>query len=140
MAFDAGARAQELAATWSAEQQWLAERARASAPTMRRGHLASFEADDVLATIAPAAYVEAIAGVEVSTSGTACCPLPDHDDSSPSFRAYRDPDDGWFCFGCARGGTIYDFASALWGIDTRGDAFLELRQRLARVLLGRDLT
>ena len=53
-----------------------------------------------------------------------------HDDHTPSLQLY---DDGtWYCFGaCQEGGSIYDFASRAWGIETKGRSFLELRQRLA---------
>jgi hypothetical protein len=37
------------------------------------------------------------------------CPLPGHDDSTPSFHV--DPRlDLWHCFGCGRGGDLFDFA------------------------------
>ncbi len=56
-----------------------------------------------------------------------------HDDRHPSLQLY---DDGsWYCFGaCRRGGTIYDFAAALWLTSTKGRAFIELRNRLAAEL------
>ena len=34
------------------------------------------------------------------------CPLPDHEDRSPSFYCY--PDGRWWCFGCKRGGDVVD--------------------------------
>ena len=41
----------------------------------------------------------------------------------------------WYCFGaCRRGGSIYDFAGLLWGLDTKGREFLTLRARLAEKL------
>jgi hypothetical protein len=140
MAFDAQAIADRVTDEWHAEQEWLAERARESQPPPRR-YLApsSFHAEDVLQSIQPPAYVEALTGLQIPASGMVCCPLPDHDDTHPSFRAYNDPQEGWFCFGCARGGTIYDLAGELWGLQTRGDQFIELRKRLARALLGREL-
>ena len=57
-----------------------------------------------------------------------------HDDRNPSLQLY---DDGtWYCYGaCRTGGSIYDFASNWWGLDTRGHQFLALRQRLADELL-----
>ena len=44
-------------------------------------------------------------------------------------------DGSWCCFGCGRGGSIVDFAAALWGMSTKGRDFLALRDRLARELL-----
>ncbi|MGI8803270.1 MAG: DNA-primase RepB domain-containing protein [Solirubrobacteraceae bacterium] len=92
--------------------------------------------DDVLRTLDPATYVQALTGEHVPASGTIRCPLPDHQDDTPSFHAYPDADSGWYCFGCARGGTIYDLAAQLWGVDTRGASFHDLRRRVAETLLA----
>jgi hypothetical protein len=45
-------------------------------------------------------------------------------------------DGTWYCFGaCRRGGSIYDFAAALWLTgEPKGRAFIELRARLAEEL------
>ena len=50
------------------------------------------------------------------------------------------PDErGWWCFGCSRGGRIFDLASLLahgaWGRELRGDAFVAAIE-LARAALG----
>jgi hypothetical protein len=37
---------------------------------------------------------------------TARCPLPDHEDKTPSFYIY--PKHRWYCFGCSRGGDVMD--------------------------------
>jgi hypothetical protein len=129
--------AQRLARDWLAEQLWLSENAPASRPRRRYVTPSRFSDEDVLTTITPAVYVEALTGEAISDCGMVCCPLPDHEDRTPSFRAYEDAERGWFCFGCARGGTIYDFAAALWGMSTRGSSFRELRMRLADELLRR---
>jgi len=47
---------------------------------------------------------------------------------------YEDPQRGWYCFGCGRGGSIYDFAAALLGSGTRGQDFIELRRELMAIL------
>lgn len=50
--------------------------------------------------------------------GSGRCPLPDHDDSTPSFYLY--PDGRFYCFGCGRGGDVIDLEffcgsyGALW--------------------------
>jgi hypothetical protein len=36
------------------------------------------------------------------------CPLPGHEDSTPSFWIYPDSK-SWYCFGCLRGGDIFDY-------------------------------
>ena len=92
---------------------------------------------DVLLEVEPVAYVEALTGVEVPRSGVIRCPLPDHEDRTPSFHVYG-AERGFYCFGCHRGGTVYDFAAALWDLPTRGSGFVELRRRVAEALLGRE--
>jgi hypothetical protein len=82
---------------------------------------------DALHAIPAREYVQALADVEVSSSGRVRCPLPDHEDRNPSFQVY---DDGWHYFGCNRGGSIIDFGAALYGIEPRGSGYREIRQRL----------
>lgn len=91
--------------------------------------------DDPLLAIPPPVFVERLADVEVPRSGMVHCPLPGHDERTPSCKVYDDPERGFYCFGCHRGGTIYDFGAALWEMPTRGPAFNSLRQSLARELL-----
>jgi hypothetical protein len=43
------------------------------------------------------------------------CPLPDHDDAYASCQVFADAEQGWRCFGCSRGGRIYDLASLMAG-------------------------
>ncbi len=42
------------------------------------------------------------------------CPLPDHDDKSPSFYIYPQTQSFW-CFGCQRGGDVVNLAAFAWG-------------------------
>ena len=60
------------------------------------------------------------------------CPF--HTDTTPSLHAYEEPDRGWYCYGCGRGGSVYDLAALLWSIPTSGSGFIELRQRLTEAL------
>jgi antirestriction protein len=90
--------------------------------------------DDPLLNIDPVYYVERLAGLAVGRDATIRCPF--HEDHTPSLRVFRDPARGWYCFGCRRGGSIYDFASQLWQIGTRGSDFNLLRARLTQ-LMGR---
>jgi hypothetical protein len=83
---------------------------------------------DRLRDIPPDTYVERILGLSVPRSRKLACPF--HEDRHPSLHVYREPERGWFCFGCRRGGTIYDLAATAWGITPRGAAFRELRGRL----------
>ncbi len=92
--------------------------------------------DDPLRLVAPPVYFRALAGVEVPSEGAMVrCPLPGHDDGSPSFTVYPG-DGGWYCFGCGRGGSIYDLAAGLWDLATNGGDFLELRRRLEEIFLA----
>jgi hypothetical protein len=83
---------------------------------------------DALRLVAPALYVERLTGQRVGRSRKVRCPF--HDDQTPSLHVYEDPDRGWYCFGCARGGSIYDLAALLWQRETRGADFLVLRRDL----------
>jgi hypothetical protein len=83
--------------------------------------------DGRLRAIATADYIARLTGRHPNREGKVSCPF--HADRNPSLHAY--PDGSWACFGCGKGGTIYDFAAYLFGLQTKGRAFLELRDRLA---------
>jgi len=86
---------------------------------------------DPLADIAPADYVRALTGLEPDREGKVSCPL--HEDRTPSLHAYPDADRGWYCFGCGRGGRVYDLAALLAGypLPLRGADFTAVRDVLA---------
>lgn len=90
--------------------------------------------DRELLAIPATEYVRVLAHLTPNRAGKVLCPF--HQESSPSLQLY--PDGSFYCFGrhskdraCRKGGTIFDFAAASWGLGTRGNDFLELRQRLA---------
>ena len=83
---------------------------------------------DPLELIPPPVYVEQLTGQRVGRSGKIRCPF--HEDRTPSMHVYDDPERGWYCFGCGRGGTIYDLASLLLRRETHGREFIELRREL----------
>ena len=95
---------------------------------------------DSLAMVPPRVYFERLTGARVGRSGNVCCPF--HEDRSPSLHVYDDPSRGWYCFGCGRGGSIYDLASLVWlsgqssGVNLRGRRFVEVRDRLASIFLA----
>jgi hypothetical protein len=100
-----------------------------TAPTSREGD------DRRLLEIPAAEYVSALAGLTPNRAGKIACPF--HQDHTPSLQLYEDA--SWYCFGaCHAGGSLYDFASRLWGLDTKGRDFIELRDRLIAELLGID--
>jgi hypothetical protein len=86
--------------------------------------------DRMLLAIAAGEYVQRLVGLEANRAGKVACPF--HDDRDPSLQLYEDG--SWYCFACRIGGTIYDFAARLWGGQTKGRGFLELRARLAHEL------
>jgi len=87
---------------------------------------------DPLRLVPPPVYFELLTGLRVGRSGKLRCMF--HDDRSPSLHVYREPDRGWYCFGCGRGGSIYDLAGLLSGRGTRGSDFSELRRELERLV------
>jgi DNA primase len=46
----------------------------------------------------------------------ACCPLPDHEDKTPSFTVFLKTN-SWWCFGCSRGGDVIELARLAWGYE-----------------------
>jgi len=95
-----------------------------------------------LRAIPTAEYVTRLAGRVPNREGKIACPL--HEDRTPSLHCY--PDGSFCCFGCGRGGTIVDFAAALWlsgqspGVKLRGRRFIEVRDRLAAIFLDGRLS
>jgi hypothetical protein len=92
--------------------------------------------EDELALIPQPAYFLALADVGVpDAGGMVRCPLPDHDDARASCRGFGEAEQGWWCFGCSRGGRIYDLASLMsggaWGRELRGEAFRSVREIVA---------
>lgn len=86
---------------------------------------------DPLRSVPPATYVRVLLGIDVGRTRKITCPF--HDDRTPSLHVYPTAEEGWYCFGCGRGTSIYDMAAAAWGMGTRGDEFIALRQRLRKV-------
>lgn len=87
---------------------------------------------DVVRGVDPAVYVQRLTGQVVGRSRKVRCPL--HDDRVPSLHVYPDSARGWYCFGCRRGGSVYDLAALLWRRPTRGAEFAALRRDLQRLL------
>ncbi len=105
------------------------------ASTSRAGLLRApspITSSDPLRSVPPPVYFERLTGLRVGRSGKLRCLF--HDDRSPSLHVYREPGRGWYCFGCGRGGSIYDLAALLSGRDTRGQDFSELRCELEELL------
>lgn len=88
--------------------------------------------DDRLLDVEPERYVALLTGRRVGRSRKVRCPL--HDDRTASLHVYREPKRGWFCFGCRRGGTVYDLAGAVWKLEPREAGFVAIRERLLAML------
>jgi RepB DNA-primase from phage plasmid/CHC2 zinc finger len=110
-----------------ARQEPRRPRAQHTTPASRTGH------DRLLLGIPASEWAHQLTGAEPDRTGKIRCPF--HNDRTPSLHLY---DNGtWYCFGaCRTGGTIYDFAARLWGMETTGRDFLELRDRLLGELLA----
>jgi len=105
---------------------------------------ARWNAADGARRIPPPVYFWLLARVAVpERGGDVRCPLPDHEERNPSCRVYPTPERGWICFGCQRGGTIYDLASLMEGGPggrrgaLRDEAYRQATRRVHE-LLGHD--
>jgi hypothetical protein len=83
---------------------------------------------DPLLRIDPAVYVTELLGIAARPGRKVRCPF--HADRRPSLHVYPTAPQGWCCFSCGRGGSIYDLAAAVWGTGTRGRHFIRLKRRL----------
>jgi CHC2 zinc finger len=73
-------------------------------------------------------YVPCLSGEDFERGGKMRCPLPNHDERTPSFHVRRD--NRWQCFGCGSSGDIYNLAALLWDYPLHGSGFLDLHKRL----------
>jgi DNA primase len=63
-----------------------------------------------LAGLAPRDWFAALEpGCEIGRDGYVRCPL--HDEQVASLKLYDRPEDGWYCWGCARGGDLIEYAA-----------------------------
>lgn len=66
------------------------------------------------------------------------CPLPDHDEKTPSFTVYEEDERGWFCYGCSRGGDVLDLWMLANGHAEKWTALVELAHEYGVELVGRS--
>jgi len=75
-------------------------------------------------------------GREITRYGYARCPL--HEEQIPSLKLYDLPEDGWYCWGCGRGGDLVEYAA--WrrhgrpGRELDREQFADVERWLARAL------
>jgi hypothetical protein len=128
--------ARECVAITELEQRLPADPSPVMAPAARRSRPTGTGADR-LELIPPREYFERLTGQPVGRSGKARCPF--HEDHRPSLHVYQQPGQGWYCFGCGRGGSALDLAALLWlagqspDAPLRGRRFIEVRDRLAAI-------
>jgi hypothetical protein len=107
-------------------EKW--RRRAATARKIENGTLGMIDADELKA-IPMGEWSIRLTGEEPNREGKVICPA--HDDSHPSCRLYPG-DRGWYCFACGAGGSVIDFAAALWGLDPERD-FRAICERLREV-------
>jgi hypothetical protein len=105
----------------------------------QRRRAAAYLEVDAAAQVDPPAYFAVLAGRAVPDGGGHVpCPLPDHREQMASCMVYPSAQRGWRCYGCGRGGTIYDLASLLdggpWGHDLRGEQFKGVKRAVQQRL------
>lgn len=86
-----------------------------------KGRLLNLEAID---------YVFRLTGTEANRGGYLLCPLPGHDERTPSFHCR---DTRWRCYGCEAYGSIYELAGILWDLPRSGADFRRIHERLLEV-------
>lgn len=75
-------------------------------------------------------YVFRLTGIEPNRAGYLHCPLPGHDERTPSFHC---KDTRWRCYGCGGYGSIYELAGILWGLPRSGREFRAIHEHLIAV-------
>ena len=114
-------------------------RAATVTPTSTRVALRGTAADGLadLRAIPATVYVPLLTGREVGRDGKACCPVHGGGaERTPSLHAYPDPDRGWYCWGCEKGGDVLDLVGHMTGLDTRSRSDFPRIVAIARSHLG----
>lgn len=91
-----------------------------------------------LAKSAPIVQVLSHIGQSVSPSGAGRCPLPNHNDTRPSFRVYKD-ENSWYCFACGVGGSVIDLVMHCMSMDARTAALWLQNEFFLRASLSHDI-
>lgn len=87
-------------------------------------------------------FIEEMAQVRLEPRGrnlVGRCPLPGHDDRSPSFTVYPDGR-GWWCFGCGKGGDVFSFSMFMLQTDRFGEVVDALAIEAGIARTGKERT
>ncbi len=109
--------------------------------TASAGHRASYAFRRSVEAVKEAVPLAEYAGrlVELKRNGellVGLCPLPDHDERTPSFTVY--PDGHWWCFGCHRGSDVLDLHQLAPWYDEKWEALVSLAIEWGVELPGRS--
>lgn len=94
---------------------------------------ATMQIDDPFHGLPALDYIEALTGQAPDRHFFRC---PFHSNSDERTASLHATGPFWYCHGCGKGGTVYDFGAYLWGIQPRGLGFKEIRARLYQALVG----
>jgi hypothetical protein len=75
--------------------------------------------EDPARRIAPPDYFRVLAGRDPAGHRFIQCPNPAHkagEERTPSCEVFDSPQEGWHCWGCGAGGSIYDLAGVILGV------------------------
>ncbi|MCP4669901.1 MAG: hypothetical protein GY857_01225 [Desulfobacula sp.] len=93
------------------------------------------------------AYIEQATGrtFKKNGKGYVCrCPFPDHEDKTPSF-IVTPQENLWNCFGCGRGGDIFEFDQLYFNLDFKGsvkkhDSFIPSKKKAKTAVKKKKIT
>lgn len=88
-------------------------------PRRTRRYAVSLHDEDPARHIAPHDYFRVLTNRDPSEYRFIQCPNPAHkggQERTPSCEVYDTPEEGWYCWGCGAGGSIYDLAAVMLGV------------------------
>ena len=94
-------------------------RAPGRAPGRARPFAAHLHDEDPARGIPPRDYFRVLASRDPCEYRFLQCPNPAHkggQERTPSCEVYDTPEEGWYCWGCGAGGSIYDLAAVMLGV------------------------
>ncbi len=88
-------------------------------PRHARRFATSLHDEDPARAVAPRDYFRVLANRDPGEYRFIVCPNPAHkggQERTPSCEVFDTPEEGWHCWGCGAGGSIYDLAAVMLGI------------------------